>query len=187
MRTARQSASELFGRYPIRRATLTEVKRLRCDARADRSGRRQPSAGNYNLPAMFVNRVFNAVATPLTLVAIATAIKPAIKPYSIAVTPLLSLRNLVVNFFILPSELLYFDCIHAARDDGVVSTVIDDSLVHRPGSFALPHHVHRSRLQSRKLRLAVCSISHPPRQSFKLSAFIAYQSYLSNCPLLRGR
>ena len=45
------------------------------------------------------------------------------------------------------------------------------------GSFALPHHFHRSRLQRIRFRLAVCSISHLPRQTSMLLAFIAYQSY----------
>jgi hypothetical protein len=90
---------------------------------------------NYRAVTMLENTVSSAVFTLVRLVARRTAINPAIMAYSIAVTPWLSLRNRVVNFFIFTLELSVFIRICAARDDRVHSAVIDDSLVRRPQVF----------------------------------------------------
>jgi hypothetical protein len=54
---------------------------------------------------MLVNADFSSVARPLMLLAMASAMSPAIRPYSMAVTPSLSLRKRLVIFLIFePSE-----------------------------------------------------------------------------------
>src|SRR5262245_31329513 len=49
---------------------------------------------------MLLNVVFNFVPRPFTTAMIATEIPAAIRPYSIAVAPLLSFRKLRMSFFI---------------------------------------------------------------------------------------
>ena len=76
--------------------------------------RRQPPPPDPLTPdslfAIFVNTEFKLPPTVVTAVTMTTAIRPAIKPYSMAVAPDSSFRNLAIIGFFLAQEITLEKC-----------------------------------------------------------------------------